>query len=278
MNQFGGEWTDRKMRIVVDYAKAYLTIMAKRSYKTIYFDGFAGSGSITDEDGDDEKTKKGTALKILDIDSPKPFDIYYFVELKETYKRALELQISRKYADRNAFVVKDNCNKKLVDLTKFLKSNDQYRALLFIDPYGMEVQWASIAALRNFGIDLWILVPTGVSANRLLKRDGKISDEWYRSLEIFLGISREEIDKRFYKTRIISTLFGDETKTTKVAESVAKLGTLYSDRLKEIFKYVSEPFVLKNSMNSVMYHFMMATNNKVAHKIANEVIKPKFGE
>ena len=43
--QFGGNWTEQKMQIIVDYAKAYLTIMNKQAWvKTIYFDGFAGSG------------------------------------------------------------------------------------------------------------------------------------------------------------------------------------------------------------------------------------------
>jgi xylan 1,4-beta-xylosidase len=48
MNQFGGDWTQIKIDIVEDYARAYLTIMRKHPYfKTIYFDGFAGSGDIS---------------------------------------------------------------------------------------------------------------------------------------------------------------------------------------------------------------------------------------
>ena len=53
MNQFGSSWTDQKMKIVVDYAKAYLQIMSAQNWaKTIYFDGFAGSGIIKEEDGE----------------------------------------------------------------------------------------------------------------------------------------------------------------------------------------------------------------------------------
>ena len=48
-NQFGGSWTERKMEIVVSYARAYLVIMNSQPWaKTIYFDGFAGSVSIED--------------------------------------------------------------------------------------------------------------------------------------------------------------------------------------------------------------------------------------
>ena len=83
MNQFGGNWTEAKMEIVVEYAKAYLTIMNKQNWvKTLYFDGFSGSG-LTDVN-ENEDAVKGTALRILDIQHPRPFDIYYFVE-KECY-------------------------------------------------------------------------------------------------------------------------------------------------------------------------------------------------
>lgn len=47
MNKFGGDWTKKKIEILVEYAKAYLEIMKSRSYyKLLYFDGFAGSGFI----------------------------------------------------------------------------------------------------------------------------------------------------------------------------------------------------------------------------------------
>ena len=42
--------------------------------------------------------------------------------------------------------------------------------LCFIDPYGMDLKWSSIEVLKGLGIDLWILVPTGIGVNRLLKK------------------------------------------------------------------------------------------------------------
>jgi hypothetical protein len=71
-------------------------------------------------------------------------------------------------------------------------------------------------------------------------------------------------------------LFGVETIIEKEKNTVHKAGELYKERLNTVFKFVSEPFVMKNSTNSIMYHFMMATNNPTALKIANEVIKPKY--
>lgn len=120
MNQFGGNWTEAKMEIVVKYAKAYLTIMNKQTWaKTIYFDGFAGSGLI----GADESKEaiKGTALRILDIEHPKPFDIYYFVEKNEKNKLSLQAQIEANYFGKNAHVVQADCNDKLIEMTKYLQ-------------------------------------------------------------------------------------------------------------------------------------------------------------
>ncbi|HEY0060216.1 MAG TPA: hypothetical protein VGB56_13855, partial [Flavisolibacter sp.] len=139
-------------------------------------------------------------------------------------------------------------------------------------------RWSSIEALKGLGVDLWILVPTGVGANRLLKVNGDISEGWYQALENFLGLPRAEIEKRFYRKTTENTLFGDHTRVTKEKASVQKLGELYAVRLGEIFKHVSEPFIMKNSMNSIMYHFMMATNNSAGVKIANDVIKPRYAE
>lgn len=274
-NQFGGNWTEAKMEIIVSYAKAYLIIMNKQSWaKTIYFDGFAGSGLI--EVDDKEDLIKGTSLRILEIEEPKPFDIYYFVEKDLKTKLALESNIQANFFGKNAHVVQDDCNVKLKSMAKFLDKNKSFRALVFIDPYGMSVNWESIESLKNKGIDLWILVPTGLGINRLLKNNGDITNSWLLKLEKFLGLNREEIKDHFYKKTIQSTLFGEEILLNKEKKTIQKAGELYQERLKTIFKFVSDPFVMRNKVNSVMYHFMMATNNSSALTIANEVIKPKY--
>lgn len=191
MNQFGGHWTEQKIEMVVAYAKAYLKIMNKYpQFQTLYFDGFAGSGDIYTEDKFDPNGIKGAALRILEINEPKKFDKYYFVELDEQNKGLLESIIERNFPDRNYFVVCEDCNTKLISMSKFLQKNRSFRVLAFIDPYGMSVNWSSIEALKGLGVDLWILVPTGIGVNRMLKKDGKITDAWFIKLEKFLGVDR----------------------------------------------------------------------------------------
>jgi len=275
MNQFGGNWTEAKMEIVVDYAKAYLTIMNRQNWvKTLYFDGFAGSGLI--EGKENKEVIMGTALRILNINDPRPFDIYYFVEKAEKNKLSLEANIEKSYFGKNTHVVLGDCNTKLVAMAKFLQNNRKFRALAFIDPFGMTVNWSSIEALKGLGIDLWILVPTGVGVNRLLVKNRDIPKKWLKKLENFLGLPGEIIIEHFYKDKSVQTLFGEETFTNKETDVINKAGQLYTQRLKTVFDFVSDSFVMRNTTNSIMYHFMMATNNKAALTIANDVIKPKY--
>ena len=277
MNQFGGNWTQQKIEMVVAYAKAYLIIMNKYPhFKPLYFDGFAGSGDIYKNEEPDLEVIKGTAIRILEIGEPISFDTYYFVEKDEKNKSELEKTIKQKFSGKKTHVVAEDCNAKLKSMAKFLKKHSEYRVLAFIDPYGMSLDWNSIECLKNLGIDLWILVPTGMGINRLLKKDGNISDAWLERLERFWGLTKEAILKHFYKISTSFTLFGEETIVEKEHNTIVKAADLYRQRLNSVFKYVSEPFVMKNSTNSIMYHFMMATNNKTAIKIANDVIKPKY--
>ena len=280
MKNFGGEWTEIKIEILIEYAKAYLVIMNKRSYwKLIYFDGFAGSGLIKKKFSDKIDTIYGAAKRILEIDKPKPFDIYYFVEKdNNTYNELIQNTI-RDYPKKKIVPVKEDCNKKLIAMAEFLKSEKgkNHKVLAYVDPYGMQLEWESIKALEATPIDLWVLVPTGLGVNRLLKRNGRISESWYQKLEVFLGLPKEDIDKHFYNKISELTLFGTESYLEKENNAILKAGSLYKKRLSEVFKFVSEPYLLKNSQNTIMYHFYLASNNKYAVNISNDIIK-KFSK
>ena len=278
MNEFGGLWTKQKIDIVVEYAKAYLKIMNKYPYfKLVYFDGFAGSGSVKQSEGGGYRSMAGAAVKILSIEKPKTFDLYYFVEKRLDFCERLSLLVEKRFAERKINIVSEDCNTKIKDLAHFLEKaeNKYYRVLAFIDPYGMQVEWSSITTLKEHGVDLWILVPTGVGVNRLLLKNGRISRPWIERLQSFLGLSFEEIESNFYRESQQGNIFG-EKETLKIDNAIHRAGELYSKQLKTVFKHVSEPYILRNTKNSPMYHFVLATDNPAGIKIANDVIRKRI--
>jgi three-Cys-motif partner protein len=286
MNKFGGNWTEKKIEILVEYAKAYLDIMnvyANRyNWKLLYFDGFAGSGEIVKIidnklSGDyDVRSTIGAARRIVEIEHPRAFDEYYFVEKNTDNFKLLEKSTKKAFPKKKIFAVQEDCNKKMIDMANYLRhpKNKSYRTLAYIDPCGMQVEWRSIECLRGLPMDMWVLVPTGLGVNRLLKNNGQISDAWLDRLEKFLGMDRDAIEKHFYKKQ--EDLFG-EVSIVKVQDAIDKSAKLYYNRLKSVFDYVSNAYELKNSANSIMYHLFLTSNNKTAIKIANDIVKKYNG-
>ena len=275
MNKFGGSWTEQKIQIVTDYARAYLKIMAPRKYwKLLYFDGFAGTGDICTRDTDQDSLIAGAARRILEIYSPRPFDIYYFVEKDQKKAAKLDTLIKKDFSDKRAYVVPEDCNKKLHDLSSYLKSSrgKNVKALAFIDPCGMQLNWESIQCLQGLSVDTWVLVPLGMGVNRLLTKDGIIEQGWLIKLQQFLGMLDHEIVDAFYEEQPVLPLYGKETERMKKDKTIEIAGKLYRDRLKTVFKFVSKPFLMANAKNSLMYHFLLGSNNETAVKIADDVV------
>lgn len=280
--EWGGPWTEKKLEAFSKYVRSYLTIMKKNPYwKTIYFDGFAGSGTREKQNNTDlmqqlkisieeERIYKGAAERVLGL-KDLGFDYYYFIDKNEESVNKLKIRLEENYSDKTIVYRSGDANHQIMELAKALNTKD-YAALVFLDPFGMQIDWNSIAELKETRSDVWILVPTGVIVNRLLDRAGKLvfSDK----LQSFFGLPVEEIKSYFYKEQTVQTLFGETEIITKVSKPIEKIAKLYAVQLKTIWKYVTEnPLVLKNRNGSPIFHFIFASNNPSALKIAKQIIQ-----
>ena len=131
MNNFGGTWTESKIEILVEYAQAYLSIMNiyadKFGWKLLYFDGFAGSGYIKKGNDENQKIIIGAAKRILDIDDPRPFDQYYFVEKEIEHAEELIDKVVKNYTHKSIKVANTDCNEKILSMADFLRSKKRQK-------------------------------------------------------------------------------------------------------------------------------------------------------
>jgi three-Cys-motif partner protein len=294
-NQWGGEWTEQKLDAFAKYVSAYLTIMNcyrdKCGWKLIYFDGFAGSGrrsndaietseqdsllnSLQDEElihPNDFIVYRGAAERVLSINQ-KGFDFYYFIDKDKESSDSLKRLLKEKSLFKQGLEFRtDDANIEVCKMAEAMHKNKNLRSLTLLDPFGMQVDWQSIEKLKDTKVDLWILVPTGVIVNRLLDRRGELTH--VEKLVSFFGLQEDAIRAEFYNKVIRHTLFGDETVIEKIERPIEKIASLYNDRLKTIFKYVTpKPLVLYNSRNVPIYHFVCASDNQTAVKIATSII------
>jgi three-Cys-motif partner protein len=286
-NTWGGNWTDKKLDAFSKYVASYLKIMSKHRYwETIYFDGFAGSGDrkkvcdsklyknlfITEEE---EKTYKGAAERVLTLPDGLRFKYYYFIDkniesLKRLERKLINIPASK---DVNIQYREGDCNLYLGELANAMKKNPKkYASLVLLDPFGMQINWDSIAQLAGTKTDIWILVPTGVIVNRLLDKNCKLKHSV--KLQSFFGLSEEEIRDYFYKKQTQNTLFGEQELVQKISKPIEKISELYIKQLKTIWPHVTEhPLRLENKRGVPIFHFVFASNYQVAIKIAKDIIK-----
>jgi len=290
-NTWGNSWTEDKLNAFTKYVNAYLTIMnankKKYGWRTLYFDGFAGSGDLNKKGGissatpdnplildfgiEEAETKvyKGAAERILTLQ--KKFDYYYFIDLNGESLKKLEEKL-RPFDISNRLQFREgDANKYLKEMSATLKKDKKLKALVLLDPFGMQINWESIEFLAGTASDVWILIPSGVIINRLLDRKGELTN--INKLCSFFGLTEDEIRKEFYTEKVSQTLFGEQTNIQKISEPIKKIADLYIKRLHGVWKYVSqEPLIMKNTRNVEIFHFAFASNNPAGLKIAKDII------
>jgi three-Cys-motif partner protein len=223
MKQQGGPWTKTKLDRVSQYLTAWTTALKNQSFKKLYIDAFAGRGSceLRCEPYNPNcffpeltlpETIDGSARNALKSDPP--FDNYVFIE-KDPAKCAELNQLKQEFGRlaNRIFVKNREANSYLRELCQ-KPIWHEYRAVLFLDPFGMQVEWNTIQMIAETqAIDLWYLFPLGQAVNRLLKVDGRISSANRTRLNLMFGT--EDWYDNFYQICQNSGSFFDQSPTVK---------------------------------------------------------------
>ncbi len=283
-HRFGGAWTQEKLNRLGEYLSAYMKIFKKnpyaRRYTTHYVDAFAGTGFRSSK-------RDASELKLFDdpeavefqqgsvtvaLESQPYFNHYLFVDSNAEHIVALT-DVKKRYPSQDIEIVQDDANNFLPNWCQRTNWNKN-RAVVFLDPYGTQVDWTTIESMaRTQAIDLWLLFPLGQAVNRMLtKREPEPS--WAARLDRLFGTMswREE----FYRPSTQRSLFSQENTLEKAADFDA-IGDFFVRRLQTVFFEVAKkPLALKNSKNVPIYLLCFASANprgsKTAIKIANYIL------
>lgn len=285
---FGGEWTETKLKRLKEYLTKYRTIFSTnikaRYFTTWYVDAFAGTGSrLTDVDppdsgeAQDEADKRryadGSAKIALGLASP--FDRYLFIEKSKARCDELKKSISKDHtqlAPRCEFR-QENAN---TAICAWCQERDwaKERAVVFLDPYGLQVEWPTIEALaRTRAVDLWYLFPLNMA--RLLKHDGKIDEAWQHKLDSLFGTT--EWRSRFYRKQIEHDLFGSFESVQRDA-TVENIQEFIKERLQTCFPAVAKGLILRNSKSSPLFSLCFAAANERGAPIALRIARSILGD
>jgi three-Cys-motif partner protein len=292
-HEFGGDWTEEKLAVMRHYFTSYATALQNKPtpfapFVRLYVDAFAGTGQRTEfndrsknqtsifgkDENDVEVVKDGSVRIALKIDPP--FNRYIFND--KSSARAAELEVLKsEFSTRTIEVRQGDANQFLVDVARNTDWRS-HRAAVFIDPYGMQVKWATLEALANTkAIDLALLFPTG-GLSRMLTVDGDIPNEWASRIDDHLGPCNWR--NAVYRETEEPSLFTPKTPKTEKHLTVEGLRQFVQNRLTEIFPFVAEKQLeLRNSKNAVLYHLFIICANPsplaqaLAKKLAEGAIR-----
>ena len=293
-HKFGGNWTVKKLGRLEGYLTAYMKIFTEnegaRFFTTNYIDAFAGTGyraesgdpshgpdTLFDDDDLCEVASYGQGSAQIALEIPKPFDKYTFIEKDPDRASALE-NLKQEYPKRagSIEIITGDANEELQTICQ--ETNwSRNRAVAFLDPYGMQVEWSTLEAIANTqAIDMWLLFPLGQAINRLLTRnkipEGALAE---RLTEAF---GTEEWREAFYRPNLEQSLFSSGDQHVMKDTDFEGIAGFFLKRLGSIFHSVApNHYLLRNSKNVPLYLLCFAAGNPrgtpTAIRIANYLLK-----
>jgi len=284
-HKFGGISTDLKLSLVEGYLRAFATALRPKFSQLWYIDAFAGTGERTvitparaaDMWGPEveEKIERRRGSAAIAIDIRPEFDRLIFIEMLPKHCSALR-ELRGNYPSRNIDVIPGDANSAIAQLINS-HSWPGTRAVMFLDPYGMSVDWRTLEAVsKTEAIDVWYLVSLS-GLFRQATRDAEKLDETKRvALTRMIGTS--EWEKDWYQLTKRTDLFGNsDEKLTRTAE-VDDMEDYFGKRLRTLFPKVLPPLRLNDDRGIPQFALFFVISNPnpkaigLASKIAGHIL------
>jgi three-Cys-motif partner protein len=275
-----GKWSEEKLDLLAQYLKAYSTIMNNQKTDNnplgrawlesyYYIDAFAGS--VRPRSQDEERYIDGSPIRALRTE-PR-FDHYWFIDLSpKRIERVTNLR--NDFPDCNIDIRQGNCNDVLLNeiIPHFSRSRPK-RAFVFLDPYGLQVDWETVRGLaKTEACDIFVNFSV-MGVTRLLPRDQSPEPRVIKQLNQVMGCTNwiEQIYQEPPTVQLDIFAVSPESRVSREAIRAEWLASLYEEQLQKLFPYVSRSVLMKNSTNSALYALCLASHNKKAVKITNEI-------
>ncbi|KQS79070.1 hypothetical protein ASG25_10820 [Rhizobium sp. Leaf384] len=284
-HEFGNVSTDLKLSLIEAYLKAFTIALRSQFQDLWYIDAFAGTGervikqSAVPADllpGMEERIERRRGSAQIALDVTPAFTRVIFMEKKKRYCAALE-KLKAQYPERRIDIVRGDANVAIRAEINALKWAGK-RAVMFLDPYGMDVDWATLELIRETeAIDVWYLVSLA-GLFRQATRDPKKIDEKKRTA-ITRMLGTDDWMNAWYDAPKVNDLLGEHDQAYQRIADVAAIEAFVDKRLKSLFPKVLPPKRLKNGNGVPMFSLFLAISNPapkaigLATRIASNILK-----
>ncbi len=284
---FGGVSTDLKLSLVERYLKGYTKALSTQFKELWYIDAFAGSGErtvkIAGHDGDillpaiEERIERRRGSARIALDVQPRFSRIVLFEAKKRFCVALE-KLRMEYPGRRIDIVRGDANQLITDEIGRTRWSDK-RAVIFLDPYGMQVNWTTLERIRaTEAIDVWYLVSLAGLFRQATHNSLDLSADKRAALTRMLGTAGWE--SAWYQRLGQTDIWGRTDDRSVRTADVTAMEDFTARRLKSLFPAVLPPMRLHNDRGTPMFSLFFAISNRapkaigLATRIANSILKP----
>ncbi|MGG5821931.1 three-Cys-motif partner protein TcmP [Falsiroseomonas sp. HW251] len=264
-----GPWAREKLDALAAYLDFYTKVLKNQGHwvkSTTFVDAFAGAGrarlrrrlsegaaeSLIAEldplpiDADAEEYIHGSPRVALGI--ANPFSRYVFIERDPA--RVAEQEHGERYRIE---LRPGQCDEELDALLQGDLGRSGHLAVVFLDPFGMQLSWSMIERLAaTKRIEVMINFTLGMGIQRVLPRSAELRPGWRETLDRFFG--SPDWYGQVYEEK--ADLLG--AKTEKRRDSGQRLLEWYRSRLKAAFGHVSPARLIKNTKGGHLYYLIWA--------------------
>jgi three-Cys-motif partner protein len=284
-HEFGGVSTDLKLSMVEGYLKAFMTALRNQFSELWYIDAFAGTGERTVRIPGGERDllqapteqrldrRRGSARIAIDI-QPR-FDRLVFIDKSPRHCAALD-ELRKENQTRRIDIVQGDANEAIQAALASHRWRST-RAVMFLDPYGMSVEWKTLEAIRSTeAIDVWYLVSLSGIFRQATRRAENLDESKRAALTRVIGTSAWETD--WYQRSANEDLFGNLDEVYERTADVSFMEDYFGDRLRGLFPKVMPPIRLRDSRGIPQFSLFFAISNPepkaigLASKIANHIL------
>jgi three-Cys-motif partner protein len=261
-----GYWSEIKLEIIREYAKAYSTILSAQDrprFHHVYIDAFAGAGV--------HKSKTPGAevegSPVIAVKTQPPFKEYHFIDLDGLRINNLRSLFGQRsdihlyHGDCNAIMLRDVLPK--------VRWQDYRRGLCLLDPYGLHLNWDVIRSVGQLHtIDMFLNFPiVDMNRNVFWRNPEGVDEADIVRMNSFWG----DESWRSVAYESVPTLFGPEEEKTD-NETIA---AAFRQRLRDLagFSNVPEPIPMRNSSGVIVYYLFFASPKPVAQNIVMDIFK-----
>ncbi len=281
-----GPWAREKLEALGQYLNFYTTALKKQGHwvKSLTFvDAFAGAGqaklrktarasgmesllaALEPIDQATEEYIRGSPRVALDL--VNRFSRYVFIERDPGRAAELE-QLRAEFGEGCRIEVRQGrAQEELDELLKGDLGRPGHLAVVFLDPFGMQISWETIERLAATGrIEVIVNFTLGMAIQRVLPRSAVLRAGWRETLDRFFG--SPDWHGEVFQER--ADLLGSHTE--KRQDAGKRLLEWYRSRLKDAFGHVSPARLIKNTKGSHLYYLIWAGSHPLGLKGAHHIL------